>query len=225
MNIIQGDIHKVIKTLETNSIDFIYNDPPFATTENEWDKPLDWEYMFKEMYRVLKPNGCIALHCSMPFTYDLIRVEKPKYHYIWIKDKSTNFFHAKHQPLRKQEEILIFYKSQPTYNPQMVGDTFYKTGRAGKSKYYGSRGETKVETTDGHIGKYPTNILNYPRCIRGASTRPDELVDFFIKTYSNEGETILDLTCYNGLTGKRCIELNRKYIGVDLNPVVETNGI
>ena len=217
MNIITGDIHTVIKTIPSGSIDFIYNDPPFATTANEWDKPLDWDLLFKECWRVLKPTGVIALHCSMPFTYELIRNQTPKYHYIWIKDKPTNFFHAKKQPLRQQEEILIFYKKQPTYNPQMIGDTFYKTGKAGKSSYYGSRGEEKQAET-GHYGKYPTNILTYTRHIRGASTRPDALVDFFIHTYSNEGDTILDLTCYNGLTGNRCAELNRKYIGVDLDP-------
>lgn len=227
MEIIQGDIHEVIKTLETNSIDICYTDPPFAFgkkkhTECEWDLPLRWEELFKEMWRVLKPNGVIILHCSMPFTYHLIQTETPKYHYTWIKDRSTNFFHAKSQPLRQSEEILVFYKKKPTYNAQMIGNTFYKTGRAGKSDYYGSRGETKVETTDGHVGKYPNNILNYPRHIRGFSTRPNELVDWILKTYSNEGDTVLDLTCYNALTGHRCLELNRKYIGVDLNPVTLT---
>lgn len=218
MNIIKGNIHEIIKTIPDNSVDVIYTDPPFATTENKWDKPLQWNELFKDMWRVLKQNGVIILHCSMPFTYKLIQAETPKYHYIWVKDRSTNFFHAKKQPLRKQEEILIFYKKQPTYNPQMAGDTFYKTGSAGKSTYYGSRSK-KQETNEGHTGKYPTNVLNYPRHIRGASTRPNELVDFFIKTYSNEGDTVLDLTCYNALTGHRCLELNRRYIGVDLNPV------
>ena len=217
MNIITGDIHEVIKTIPDGSIDFIYNDPPFATTENKWDKPLRWNELFDECWRVLKPNGVIALHCSMSFTYELIKHEIPKYHYIWIKDRSTNFFHAKKQPLRRQEEILLFYKRQPTYNPQMTGDKYFKTGKAGKSKYYGSRGETNQADT-GHTGKYPTNVLYYPRHIRGASTRPDKLVDFFINTYSNENDTILDLTCYNGLTGVRCQALHRNYIGVDLNP-------
>jgi len=171
------------------------------------------------MWRVLKPNGVIILHSAIPFTYELINVEKPKYHYIWIKDSPTNFFHAKKQPLRQEEEILIFYKKKHTYNPQMIGDTFYKQSTCGKSKYYGSRGEIKKETTQGHYGKYPNNILNFKRHIRGFSTRSNELVDYFIKTYSNQGDTILDLTCYNALTGHRCKSLNRNYIGVDLNPV------
>ena len=102
----------------------------------------------------------------------------------------------------------------------MIGNKFYKKTSAGKSKYYGSRGENKkVDKEEGHYGKYPNNILNYPRNIRGASTRPDELVDYFIKTYSNENETILDITCYNYLTGVRAKKLNRNYIGIDLEPI------
>jgi site-specific DNA-methyltransferase (adenine-specific) len=221
MNIITGDIHEEIVKLETNSINLIYTNPPFNTTENKWDKAIDWKMLFKEMWRVLKPNGKIILHCSIPFTYELINIEKPRFHYIWIKDKPTNFFHAKNQPLRIQEEVLVFYKKLGTYNPQMIGHKFYKKGTAGKSDYYGSRGENvKYEDkTDGHFGKYPNNVLYYPRHVRGFSTRPDELVDYFIKTYSNEEDTILDITCYNYLTGVRSIKLNRKYIGIDLNPV------
>ena len=112
MEIITGDIHSEILKIESNSINLIYTNPPYNTTENKWDNKLDWKLLFKEMWRVLKPNGTIILHSSMPFTYDLIKVETPKYHYIWIKDKPTNFFHAKNQPLRIQEEILIFYKKK-----------------------------------------------------------------------------------------------------------------
>ena len=220
MNIIKGDIHEEILKLETNSINLIYTNPPFFTTENEWDKKLNWKILFREMWRVLKPNGKIILHCSIPFTYDLIKVERPKYHYVWVKDRPTNFFHAKNQPLRQQEEVLVYYKKKGVYNPQMIGTEFYKKGTAGKSKYYGSRGENKTtNNTEGHFGKYPNNILYYPRHIRGFSTRNNDLVDYFIKTYSNEGDTILDITCYNYLTGHRAIKLNRNYIGIDLNPV------
>jgi len=220
MEIIKGDIHEEILKLETNSINLIYTNPPYNTTENEWDKKLQWKFLFKEMWRVLKPNGAIILHSSIPFTYDLIKVEKPKYHYIWIKDKATNFFHAKNQPLRIQEEILVYYKKKPTYNPQMIGDEFIKKGTAGKSNYYGSRGENKkYETEEGNYGKYPNNVLYYPRHIRGFSTRPDDLVDYIIKTYSNENDKILDITCYNFLTGIRAEKLNRSYIGIDLNPI------
>ena len=123
---IQGDIHEVIKTLEDNSIDFIYTDPPFSTTKASWDKPLQWDQLFPEMWRVLKPDGIICLYSSIPFTYELLKYETPKYHYSWRKNNSTGFFQAKYQPLRQMEEIFIYYKKRGTYNPQMIGDTFVK---------------------------------------------------------------------------------------------------
>ena len=125
---IQGDCVEVIKTLEDNSIDLIYTNPPFGITHNDWDIPLDWKELWKDIWRVLKPTGVALFHCSMPFTYDLINTQRPKYHYIWVKNNSTGFLSAKKQPLRITEEVLVFYKKTPiTYNPQMIGDKIYKT--------------------------------------------------------------------------------------------------
>ena len=123
--IVKGDIHDIIKTIPDNSIDFIYTDPPFKITKAKWDKSLNWTLLFPEMWRILKSNGVIALYSSIPFTYELIKYEKPKYHYIWNKNNSTGFLTAKYQPLRKTEEIFIYYKKKGTYNPQMIGDKFY----------------------------------------------------------------------------------------------------
>ena len=232
MGIIQGDIHVVIKGIPDNYFDCIYTDPPFSITGAKWDQNLKWDELWDEMWRVLKPNGVVILHCSMPFTFDLVSSQRKhfKYHYIWKKNIATNFFLAKKQPLRIHEEVCVFYKKQPTYNPQMVGDTFHKKRNViygGQDKYYGEcRVTENIETEEGgHQGRYPNTFLEYPirKSKKGdkntASTRPDELVDFFIKTYTNEGDKILDLTCYDGLTGRRADILNRDYLGVDLNPI------
>jgi DNA modification methylase len=226
MSYIQGDIHEVIKTLEDNSIDFIYTDPPFAITEAKWDKPLRWEELFKDMWRVLKPTGVICLYASMPFTYELLRYERPKYHYTWRKNNSTGFFHAKHQPLRNTEEIFIYYKKRGTYNPQMVGDTFSKKNvvkHTAGNKYFGTRDNIKKSYSTeegGHTGRYPTTLKEWDiRKGRSGITRTDEQIDYFIKTYSNEGDTILDMTCCNKCVGDRCKELSREYIGVDIRPI------
>jgi len=217
MSYIIGDIHDVIKTIGDNSIDCIYTNPPFGTTQNEWDKSLDWSTLWTDIWRVIKPNGAIILHSAMPFTYDLIRHSpvNPRYHYIWVKNNSTNFFHAKRQPLRKHEEILVFYKKQPTYNPQMVGDEIYKTTKPGRSNYYGSINHKVKEGS--YKGRYPTTILEYPIKVRGGKTTPDELVEFFIKTYTNEGDLVLDMTCHSTIVGDLVVNLNREYLGVDLD--------
>jgi DNA modification methylase len=223
---IEGDIHDVIKTLDDNSVDFIYTDPPFSITSASWDQPLRWAELFSEMWRVLKPNGVICLYASMPFTYELLKYEKPKYHYTWVKNNSTGFFQAKYQPLRKNEEIFIYYKKRGTYNPQMIGTEFHPKRNVkygGKNGYWGEDGINKkneYNKDEGHFGRYPDNILNYPvRKDKTGITRTDEHIDYFIKTYTNENDTILDMTNHTKYVGSRCELLGRKYIGVDLNQV------
>mgnify|MGYP003139454353 FL=1 len=226
--IIKGDIHNVIKTIPDNSIDFIYTDPPFAITSAKWDKPLKWKELFPEMWRVLKPDGVIALYSSIPFTYTLLREspEPPKYHFTWIKNNSTGFFQVKFQPLRETEEILIYYKKKGRYFPQMIGDKFYpkrllKVG--GGQGYYNERKRDKhfIDKQNGHIGNYPTNVIKFPiRKENNGITRTDEQIDFFIKSFTNEDDTVLDMTCHNNYVANRCLELSRNYIGVDLNPIV-----
>lgn len=224
--IVKGDIHDVIKTLPDNSIDFIYTDPPFSTTKAKWDSPLNWDYLFPEMWRVLKPDGVIALYSAMPFTYELIKYELPKYHYTWIKNNTTGFFQAKYQPLRATEEIFIYYKKRGTYNPQMVGDKFYpkrKVKFGGGQEYWGKRknGSNTYSKEEGHYGNYPTTVLNFEiRKDNTGITRDDKQMDYFIKTYTNEHDTILDMTCHNDMVSKRCNLLNRNYFGCDLNPEI-----
>jgi len=218
-----GDIHEVIKTIDTDSIDFIYTSPPYGITQAEWDNPLDWESLFPEMWRVLKPNGIIALHCSMPFTYELLKYQTPKYHYIWEKNNSTCGMLAKKQPLRRTEEVMIYYKKPGTYNPQMIGDTFYKKDNrlvGGGQAYCGKRKKkTTVDKDKGHYGKYPDTLLTYSiRREQTGITRPDSMLDFFIKTYTNEGDTILDMTTHNSTLNDRVVALNRQFIGIDIVP-------
>ena len=218
---IQGDIHTVIKTLQTSTIDLIYTNPPFGATANEWDKPLNWKELWTDMWRILKPNGVIVLHASKPFSYKLIQSQTPNYNYSWIKKEHTNFFHAKKQPLRKVEEVYVFYKKKHTYNPQMIGDDIITSIVNGYSKkYYGDRGQGKDSKghflTSTHIGRYPTDVLEFERTIRGGKTISDDMIDFFIKTYSNEKDLVLDMTTHNKVVGNRVIELKREFIGIDL---------
>lgn len=225
INYFEGDIHDIIKTLENDTIDMVYTDPPFSTTNCKWDKPLKWDILFPEMWRVLKDDGIIALHSAIPFTYDLLKYQKPKYHYTWKKNNSTGFFQAKYQPLRNIEEIFIYYRKRGTYNPQMIGNEFHTKRNVkfgGKNGYWGEAGINKsneYNDDEGHYGRYPNTCLEYPiRKNNTGITRCDDMIDFFIKTYTNENDTILDMTCHNNYVGDRCRVLNRNYIGVDLEP-------
>jgi len=224
-----GDIQEIIKTIDDNSIDFIYTDPPFATTKAKWDKPLDWAKLFPEMWRVLQPKGIICLYASMPFTYELLKYEKPKYHYTWIKNNSTGFLQSKYQPLRRNEEIFIYYKNRGTYNPQMEGDKFVpkrkvQYGSQGNNYWGGSDKTNEIIQEQGHKGKYPTTFRDWKiRKDNSGITRTDEQIDYFINTYTNENDTILDMTCHNTYVGNRCNLLNRNYIGVDLQLTEEAS--
>lgn len=217
---IQGDIHKVIKEIKDNSIDLIYTNPPYGTTNKKWDTPLDWKNLWIDIWRVVKPNGIVVLHAAKPFSYKLIQTQMPKYNYTWVKNNSTGFFNAKHQPLRQCEEIYVYYKNTPcTYNPQMKGTTKYKNTFSGKSNYYGNIDGKKKAPQGYHIGKYPTDLLEFKIKVRGGKTIPDEMIEYFIKTYSNEGETVLDMTTHNTVVGNVVKSLGRNFIGVDLLPI------
>lgn len=214
---IQGDCHDIIKTIKSNSIDLIYNNPPFGITENKWDKPIRWEELWKEIWRVMKPSGIVVIHASKPFSYKLIQSQTPKYNYSWKKNTTTNFFHAKNQPLRQMEEVYIFYKKKGTYNPQMVGNKINTSSPPGKSNYYGGRSKINTMEKKTYIGNYPTDFMDYKTNIRGGKTISDDMIDYFIKTYSNLGDTVLDFTTHNDVVGNRVDKLGRQFIGIDIN--------
>ena len=203
-----------IKTLESNSIDLIYFDPPFGITEAEYDKSLDWKNLWTEMWRVLKPVGNIVIHSSQPFTYDLIATQRKyfKYCWYWNKHNKTGHLFSKHQPMRFIEEICVFYK-KGKYNPQttLKDKPLTYTSKAG-NYYFRDKGKEYTNNLN-----YPTHLLDYKRRNHKYSTRPVELCEYMIKTYSNENDLVLDLSCSDGQSGIACKNLNRKYIGVDIS--------
>jgi len=217
---ILGDIHNVIKDIDDNSIDFLYTNPPFGITQATWDKPLDWNNLWLDIWRVMKPTGIVALHCSMPFTYTLINSQTPKYHYCIKKNIKTGFLRSKLQPLRNIEEVLIYYKKTGTYNPQMIGNTERIIKRKHKRKlgqnYYGAIKDIPTTT---YRGYYPSTFLENKINKRGGKSISDDIITYFIKTYSNEGDTILDMCCHNKVVGNLVKKLNRNYIGVDINEI------
>jgi len=222
-----GDCLEKIKNLESNSIDFCYFNPPFGITECNYDRPLNWGELWPEIWRVLKPKGAVAIHSSQPFTFQLVAGQLKNFKYCWYWKKlgasPTNFLSCRFQPLRIMEEICIFYKKHGVYNRQM---TLKEKPIISKNKlnndastYYGMK-RMKNDIKEGKIftHSHPIHLLEMKRRKHKFSTRTIEMCEYFIKTYSNIGDTILDLTCSDGQSAIACQNLERFYIGFDIDP-------
>lgn len=213
---VQGDSLTQLKKIQSNSIDLIYTDSPFGTTKQVWDTKQDWEMIFKEYFRILKDDGVIALHCSVPFNYELIRAapKPPSYSWYWRKLGSpTGYLSSNHQPLRVVEEILIWRKKKSKYYRQQIGDEERTSYTASPSDYCGAVLPRKKITLK---GKTRTHFIEMKRDVKGYATRPREIVELIIKSYTKEGDIILDPYCYDGLTGLVAKGLGRHWKGIDL---------
>ena len=213
--LMQGDCLERMKEIPDGSVDAIICDPPFGTTQNKWDSVIPLEDMWGELERVIKPNGAIVLSAAQPFTSTLIlsNIDMFKYQWVWEKSKPTGHLNAKKQPLRKHEDVVVFYRKQCTYNPQGLKDTHAVVSRTNRGNY-GDCSKTTVQTKTG----YPTSILQFPTTVGVHPTqKPVELMEYLILTYTNEGETVLDFTAGSFTTGVACVNLNRKFIGVEMN--------
>tara|TARA_R100000278_G_scaffold123036_1_gene111002 strand:- start:1025 stop:1756 length:732 start_codon:yes stop_codon:yes gene_type:complete len=215
------------KHVEDKSIDMIFCDLPYGTTQNKWDSVIPLDKLWSEYKRVIKDNGAIVLFAAQPFTSALI-MSNPKmfkYDWVWQKPKGTGHLNAKKQPMRDKEDVLVFYKKQCTYNPQMTEGTPYKD-KAGKD-------HTKSTSMTGSYGNY-TNYrevnkgVRYPKQVqqfgiveRGTlhpTQKPLALIEYMIRTYTNEGDLILDNACGSGTTGLGAKNLNRNYIMMEQDP-------
>lgn len=218
-----GDCLELMKDIPDKSIDMILCDLPYSskkrkTTWNDWDCEIDLEKLWKQYNRIIKDNGVIVLFGSDLFSAELImsNYKNYKYKWIWQKEMGTGFLNAKRMPLRNFEEILVFYKKQPTYNPQMRKGFAYITTKGSKSENYCST--DKIVTTVSNGERYPLTILNFKRD-KGLhpTQKPVELLEYLIKTYTNENEIVLDNCMGSGSTGVACKKLNRKFIGIELD--------
>ena len=223
IQLIKGDCLELMKDIPDKSIDAIICDLPYGTTQNKWDVVTPLDKLWEQYKRILKPNGAIVLTGSEPFTSVLItsNLRDFKYNWIWKKTKATGFFDAKKRPLNNYETISIFYAKPPTYNPQMtVAEKIYKRGfvKRKKSDCYGDEKDF-VEVESGL--RYPKRIIEIgnadTRDIKHSTQKPIELMEYLIKTYTNEGDVVLDNTMGAGTTGVACINTNRNFIGIELD--------
>lgn len=219
---VNADCFDVFPFIEDKSIDAIICDLPYGTTACKWDSILPLDKLWNEYKRVLKPNGVILLTASQPFTTVLIGndLKMFKYNLVWDKVAVTNPMLAKKQPMRCHEDVLVFYDKQPTYNPQMrVG---VKWSRAGKKQHTtDTLGQSTLfnNGSDESEMKYPKSIITFSNADKTKNEHPTQkpidLMEWLIKTYTNEGDMVLDNTMGSGTTNLACIKLNRKSIGIE----------
>lgn len=212
-----------MKDINDKSIDMILCDLPYGTTQCKWDTVIPFEPLWEQYNRIIKDNGAIVLNCTEPFTSNLIisNLKDFKYKIVWEKSKATNFLNAKKQPLRKYEEVAIFYKKQPTYNPQFTyGDAYNKGVR--KDQQTGSYGDFKPVEVKSDGKRYPTDILYFKTAESEGSVyhptqKPLALCEYLINTYTNKDDLILDNCMGSGSTGVAAKNLHRKFIGIELD--------
>lgn len=225
----QGDCLEIMKDIADKSVDMILCDLPYGVTaKNKWDTVIPFDKLWEHYNRIIKDNGAIVLFAQGMFTSDLMQSNKKywRYNLVWDKVLPSGFLNAKRQPMRNHEDICIFYKKQPIYNPQMwEGEECHGRGKAiGKSQEEFSRntnyGEFKAVETKGNL-KYPKSILTFQKPHPSKSVHPTqksvELCEWLIKTYTNENEVVLDNCMGSGTTGIACINTNRKFIGIELD--------
>lgn len=218
----KGDCLEVMKDILDKSIDMILCDLPYGTTACKWDVIIPFEALWKQYNRIIKDNGAIVLFGSEPFSSSLrmSNIKNYRYDLIWEKNNAGNFQLAKKQFLKYHENISVFYKKQPTYNPQGIIKLEKpiiqsNKGKAGKLGHLGS--EKKREVYRQEFINYPKSILKFARPSKPLhpTQKPVELLEYLIKTYTNEGEIVLDNTMGSGSTGVACLNTNRKFIGIE----------
>lgn len=218
-----GDCLERMKEIPDGSVDLILTDPPYGTTACKWDSVIDFDLMWAELKRIIKPNGAIVLFGSEPFSSALrmSNIKQYKYDWVWEKSKATGFLNSKRQPLRAHEIISVFYSKPPTYTPQMTEGVAYNKGvrkEQTQNDVYGSFDQVEVKS-DG---------LRFPRSVQYFKTaesegsfhktqKPVALLEYLIKTYTNECETVLDFTFGSGSTGVACLNTNRKFKGIEMD--------
>ena len=219
----EGDCIELMREIPDKSIDMILCDLPYGMTQNQWDCCIPLDKLWEQYERIIKPNGVIVLTSQGLFTAKLI-LSQPKlykYKWIWEKSKPTNFLNAKKQPLRKHEDVCVFYKKQPTYNPQMTSGVPYDKGIR-KNQLSGSYGDFQPVHVQSDGERYPTDIIyiKTAECegeVVHPTQKPVELGRYLIRTYSNPGDVILDNTFGSGSFLVAALLEGRNFIGIEKN--------
>jgi DNA modification methylase len=221
--VIEGDCLEVMQKIPDKSVDMILCDLPYGTTQNEWDSVIPLDKLWKQYERIIRDNGAIILTSQGLFTNRLISSNEKmfKYKIVWIKSKATNFLNAKIQPLRRHEDICVFYKKQPIYNPQMtMGEAYDKGFR--KKQHTGSYGLFDTRHVKSNGERYPSDIIYFKTAesegeIFHPTQKPISLGRYLIRTFTKPGDIVLDNACGSGSFLVASVLEGRNFIGIELN--------
>ena len=220
--IILGDCLDEMSKIPNESIDMILCDLPYGTTQCRWDTVIPFEELWKQYERIIKSNGAIVLTAIQPFTSTLVMSNMKMFRYslVWEKSKSTGYLNSKKMPMRAHEDILVFYKNLPTYNPQKTIGVPYDKGKANRPTevYREQKGEIHVKNEDGL--RYPRSVQYFKTAesegkVLHSTQKPISLFEWLIKTYSNENDVILDNCIGSGTTAIAAIRTKRNYLGIE----------
>lgn len=227
IRLFQGDCLKEMQSIPDQSVDMILCDLPYGVTaRNKWDTVIPFDKLWNEYNRIIKENGAIVLFGQGMFTADLMHSNPGmwRYNLIWQKTQPTGFLNANRMPLRGHEDICVFYKKQCTYNPQKTSGHPRKVSKKEhkrNSKYSTDYGEYEKGSYDS-TERYPTSVLTFSKDIQKSALHPTQkpvaLLEWLIKTYSNEGDLVLDNCMGSGSTGVACVNTGRRFIGIEIEP-------
>lgn len=219
INLHRGDCLDILPTLADHSVDMVLVDLPYGTTICKWDSIIPLDKLWGQYNRICKEDGAMVFTAAQPFTSILVasNLRNFRYEWIWEKPQGTNPLQAKVMPLKSHENILVFYRKKPTYNPQM----WYSTPYSGFSSDTSKIGEVYAQAQSKHRdnpdgSRYPKTVLRFKQ-EKGfhPTQKPVDLMEYLIKTYTNEGDTVLDNTMGSGTTGVACVNTGRNFIGIE----------
>lgn len=228
----QGDCLELMKDIPDGSVDMILCDLPYGTTQLEWDKCIPFEPLWEQYNRIIKQNGAIVLFSSQPFTTDLINSQRKLFRYeiIWEKTQKSGAYNANRMPLKAHDNICVFYKKIPVYNP--IKTTIQKNDIGRKRIYKQNRFKQYGKCAQGEYvedgTRYPTDIIKFSnwngalfgktdKAVKHPTQKPVPLLEYLIKTYTNEGDTVMDNCMGSGSTGVACVNTGRNFIGIELD--------
>ena len=214
-NIAQGDCLDIMKMIPDACVDMILCDLPYGTTQNKWDSVIPFELLWAQYKRICK--GAVVLTAAQPFTSALVmsNIEDFRYDWTWKKEKGTGHLNAKKMPMRDKEDILVFYSSQPIYNPQMTEGKPFGNKRGRNTSSYGAH-EAKNNENEGK--RYPKQVLEFTSVGKGGThptQKPVALMEYLIKTYTMPGQVVLDNCMGSGTTGVACVNTGRYFMGIE----------